>query len=75
MLGLIGSESVFGYFVEITSNILKIQKKIEIKGKLFQGVGTKTVHQHFFQINETGHMQAKTDVFLMFKIECSRGNL
>lgn len=74
MLGLIGSESVFEYSVEITSSILKIQKKIEIKGKLFQGVGTKTVQLHFFQINETGHTQAKTDVFLMFKMECSMGN-
>ena len=29
--------------------------------------------QYFFQVNETGHTETATDVFLMFKIECSGG--
>ena len=29
--------------------------------------------QYFFQVNGTGHTETTTDVFLMFKIECSWG--
>ena len=36
---------------------------------LFQVVGAQTNLQHFFQINEAGHTEAKTVVFLIMFLE------
>ena len=40
---------------------------------LFHKVVAKTFLPYFFQANETRGMETTTDVFLMFKIECSGG--
>ena len=36
---------------------------------LFQGAGTKTYLQYFFQVDETCHMGVTTNVFFTFKIQ------
>ena len=41
---------------------------------LFQGAEAKNDLQHFLKVNEKGHTQATTDVFLTLKIEYSRCN-